>query len=94
MIVNSPSPCIVHIYAVMEDGSLASDEMKTAILAACNDENIRPLTDKVSVEDAELVQYDITMTYYLSRDSQRVPQRSRQMWSRLSRSSSLGSAHR
>ena len=53
----------------MEDGSLASDEMKTAILAACNDENIRPLTDKVSVEDAELVQYDITMTYYLSRDS-------------------------
>ena len=69
VIVNSPSPCVVHIYAVMEDGSLASEEMKAAILAACNSETVRPLTDKVSVEDVELVQYDITMTYYLSRDS-------------------------
>ena len=43
--------------------------MKAAILAACNDENIRPLTDQVSVEDAEEVTYNITMTYYLSRDS-------------------------
>ena len=50
VIVNSPSPCVVNIYAVMEDGSLA-------------------LTDKVSVEDVQLVTYDITMTYYLSRDS-------------------------
>ena len=43
--------------------------MKAAIMAACNDEDIRPLTDQVSVEDAELVTYNITMTYYLSRDS-------------------------
>ena len=69
IVVNSPEPCVVHIYAVMDDGSLASSEMKAAILAACNDENIRPLTDKVSAEDAEEVEYDITMTYYLSRDS-------------------------
>lgn len=69
VIVNSPSPCVVHIYAVMKDGTLASSEMKAAILAACNDEEIRPLTDQVSVEDAEEVTYNITMTYYLSRDS-------------------------
>ena len=54
---------------VMEDGSPASSEMKAAILAACNDEDIRPLTDQVSCEDVELVTYDINMTYYLSRDS-------------------------
>ena len=69
IVVNSPSPCVVNIYAVMKDGSLASSEMKAAILAACNDEEIRPLTDQVSVEDAEEVTYNITMTYYLSRDS-------------------------
>lgn len=69
IVVNSPEPCVVHIYAVMDDGSLASSEVKAAILEACNDESIRPLTDKVSVEDAEEVIYNITMTYYLSRDS-------------------------
>ena len=69
VVVNSPEPCVVNIYAVMKDGTLASAEMKAAILAACNDEDIRPLTDQVSVEDAELVTYNITMTYYLSRDS-------------------------
>jgi phage-related baseplate assembly protein len=69
VVVNSPSPCEVNIYAVMNDGTLASSEMKAAILAACNEEDIRPLTDQVSVKDAELVEYDITMTYYLSRDS-------------------------
>lgn len=69
IVVNSPEPCVVHIYAVMDDGSLASSEMKAAILAACNSEKIRPLTDLVSVEDAEEVTYNITMTYYLSRDS-------------------------
>lgn len=69
VVVNSPFPCEVNIYAVMNDGTLASSEMKAAILAACNEEDIRPLTDQVSVKDAELVEYDITMTYYLSRDS-------------------------
>lgn len=69
VVVNSPTPCVVHIYAVMKDGTLASSETKAAILDACNDEDIRPLTDFVSVEDAELVTYDINMTYYLSRDS-------------------------
>ena len=69
VVINSPEPCVVHIYAVMDDGTLASAEMKAAILAACNDEDIRPLTDQVSVEDVDLVTYNINMTYYLSRDS-------------------------
>ena len=69
VVVNSPEPCVVHIYAVMDDGTPASSEMKAAILAACNDEDVRPLTDQVSVEDVELVYYNINLTYYLSRDS-------------------------
>ncbi len=69
IVVNSPTACVVHIYAVMDDGTPASSEMKAAILAACNEEDIRPLTDQVSVEDVELATYNIDMTYYLSRSS-------------------------
>ena len=69
VVVNSPEPCVVHIYAVMDDGTPASEEMKAAILEACNDEDVRPLTDQVFVRDVELVYYNINLTYYLSRDS-------------------------
>lgn len=69
VVVNSPEPCEVHIYAVMNDGTPASEEVKNAILEACNSEDVRPLTDLVSIRDVELVSYDIDLTYYLSRDS-------------------------
>ena len=39
--------------------------MKGKVLAACNADEKRPLTDQVFVEDAETVSYDINFTYYL-----------------------------
>lgn len=66
--VNSPTPGDVNIYAIMSDGSIASEEMKTAIHAACNSDDVRPLTDHVYVEDPEIVEYDVDLTYYLSSD--------------------------
>ncbi len=60
----SPEPCVVKIYLLMRDGKLASDEMKAAVLAACNADEVRPLTDRVSVEDPESVEYDVEFTYY------------------------------
>lgn len=62
---NSPEPCHVNIYAVMQDGSLASEEIKTAIAAACSAEYVRPMCDLVSVEDPEAVSFDIDFTYYI-----------------------------
>ena len=49
----------------MKDGSLAGEEIKRAVLEACNDDERRPLSDLVYVRDAEIVKFDVTLTYYL-----------------------------
>ncbi len=69
VIVTSPVPGYVNIYALMNDHSIAGQEIKDAIYAACNDAERRPLTDYVTVADPEVVKYDIDLTYYLSEDS-------------------------
>lgn len=60
----------VYIYALMNDGTIATDTIKEAIYDTCSKENVRPLTDCVKVMDAEIVDYDIDFTYYVSEDSQ------------------------
>lgn len=67
----SPEPGVVALYVLMVDGALAGEEMKSRVLAACNDEERRPLTDLVRVEDADVVNYDISFTYYIQTDSQK-----------------------
>lgn len=64
---NSPTPGEVRIYVLMEDGTIAGQEVKNAVLAACNADETRPLTDHVLVSDPETVEYDIDTTYYLNR---------------------------
>ena len=55
VIVDSPSPGVIKLYVLMEDGTPASQEMKQAVLAACSADTVRPLGDQVLVEDAETV---------------------------------------
>lgn len=59
----------VDLYVLMDDGTIAGSEVKNAVLAACNDDSVRPLTDYVSVLDPDTETYNITFTYYISRDS-------------------------
>lgn len=61
----SPTPCVVNLYVLMNDGTIAGEEIKRAVLEACSENERRPLADLVSVEDAEIVPYDISFTYYL-----------------------------
>ena len=65
VMANSPFPGEVKIYVLMEGGTLAGEEMKNKVLAACSEDTKRPLTDHVFVEDAEVVPFDINFTYYL-----------------------------
>ncbi len=65
VVPNSPSPGVVKIYILMNDGTLAGEEIKNRVLAECSADERRPLTDHVLVEDAEIVRYDIKFTYYL-----------------------------
>lgn len=57
----------VYIYALMGDGTIADTVIKNAIHDTCNEDSIRPLTDIVSCKDAEMIDYDIDLTYYIKR---------------------------
>ena len=65
VVVNSPSPGEIRIYVLMDDGTIATTEMKAAVLEMCNAEDKRPLTDHVLVEDPDTVEYNIDLTYYI-----------------------------
>lgn len=58
-------PGKVAIYALMNDGSIASEETKDAIAKACREDSKRPLTDHVSVKDPDEVSYRVELTYYI-----------------------------
>lgn len=63
--VTSPEPGEVNIYPLCEGGELPSATLRAAVLAACNDERIRPLTDEVTVLSPTVQNYNITATYYI-----------------------------
>ena len=69
VIANSPTPGVIKLYVLMRGGELAAEEVKAKVLAACNADEVRPLTDQVFVEDAETVSYDVEFTYYTQKDS-------------------------
>lgn len=69
VVVTSPSAGEVNIFALMADHTIAGAEIKQRIYDACNADEVRPLTDYVQVEDPEVVEYDVELTYYTSRES-------------------------
>lgn len=69
VVANSPSAGMVDLYVLMDDGSIATTEIKNAVLAACSGETVRAFTDFVSAKDPQTVSYDITFTYYVPKDS-------------------------
>ena len=69
VVANSPVAGTVDLYVLMDDGTIAQTEVKKAVLAACNADTVRPLTDLVSVKDPDTVDYDISFTYYIPRDA-------------------------
>lgn len=66
VIPTSPTPGEVHLYVLMNDGTIATEEVKSNVLSACSADTVRPFTDYVLVKDPETVPYDIDLTYYLT----------------------------
>ncbi|HBV7911581.1 TPA: baseplate J/gp47 family protein [Klebsiella pneumoniae] len=60
----SPAEVVVAVLSTEGDGT-ASAELLAAVAAAVNDEEVRPLGDRVTVQSAEIVEYDIDATLYL-----------------------------
>ena len=60
----SPAEVVVAVLSTEGDGT-ASAELLAAVVAAVNDEEVRPLGDRVTVQSAEIVGYEIDATLYL-----------------------------
>ncbi|HBQ3059796.1 TPA: baseplate J/gp47 family protein [Klebsiella pneumoniae] len=60
----SPAEVVVAVLSTEGDGT-ASAELLAAVAAAVNDEEVRPLGDRVTVQSAEIVPYNIDATLYL-----------------------------
>ena len=64
-------PGYVNIFAIMTNGEIADDGTKNAILEAYKDDKDRPLTNIVEVLDPMIVDFNIELTYYIDRSSQK-----------------------
>ena len=61
-------PGNVYIHPLLTDGKLPQTEFLEALTAYLNADTIRPLTDKLMVSAPTAVNYQITATWYLSKD--------------------------
>ena len=59
--VDSNQPGTVQIYPLMSGGVIPGPEVLAQVLAVCNGDRVRPLTDTVSVFAPEVVNYDIVV---------------------------------
>ena len=64
--VVSPSPGEVHVYFICEGGELPDDILLEKVKAVTANDNIRPLTDRVSVLAPDTADYNIEFTYYIA----------------------------
>lgn len=65
--VSSPKPCEVEVRVLLKDGSLPSQALLDGILEYLDDDTIRPLTDQVKVLAPYTREYDLDVTYYISK---------------------------
>lgn len=66
VVVTSPSACAVNVYILMEDGSLPTEAVREALREYLSADELRPLTDQVTVLSPSTVNFDIDVTYYIS----------------------------
>lgn len=62
----SPTPACVTISVLSREGDgTASDDLLSVVAATLNDEEVRPVADRVTVQSAEIVPYQIDATLYI-----------------------------
>lgn len=62
----SPTPACVTISVLSREGDgTASDDLLSVVATALNDEEVRPVADRVTVQSAEIVPYQIDATLYI-----------------------------
>lgn len=61
-----PTPGTVDVRPVLSGGELPAETVLEAVRRALSAEDVRPLTDTVTVQAPELVPYELRLTWYLS----------------------------
>ena len=63
----SPEPCEVTVTVLSSEGEgVASPELLAAVATGLNDENVRPLGDRVTVQSAEIIHYRIDAILHMN----------------------------
>lgn len=65
--IYSPGGNKINIYPLMVGGALPDEDTLARVLAACNADNVRPMSDVVEVLAPERVEYDIELKYYCTK---------------------------
>lgn len=72
--VLSPQPAYVDVVLMSRNGNgRADNEMIQSVATALNDEDVRPVADRVSVKSAEIVEYEINAILHLYRGPTKEP---------------------
>lgn len=67
VLVYSNDPVDVVIEFIMNDGELPSESMLLGVQKFLSDEQIRPLTDRVTVKAPETVEYKVNVKYFVNK---------------------------
>ena len=68
--VRSPSPGEVEVRPLLAGGEIPGEELLEQVEAVLSDENVRPLTDHVTVVAPAKKGYNLDLTYWIARDHQ------------------------
>lgn len=63
--VNSPNPAYIDIYPLLNNGEVPNQAILDLILETLNENTVRPLADRVSVQAPNIVPYGLNVTYYV-----------------------------
>ncbi|NLU09451.1 MAG: baseplate J/gp47 family protein [Tepidanaerobacter acetatoxydans] len=66
---HSPSPGVVEVVPLLENGDIPTDEIIEQVYEICNSKEIRPLTDKLVVSKPPVVYYDLNVEYWISEEN-------------------------
>lgn len=68
--IDVPEACTVDIYPLMTGGALPDDETLAKVAAVCSADDVRPMTDKVTIKAPTATTYDIELKYYCTKDNE------------------------
>lgn len=73
VVATSPTPGVVDIRILLQNGELATDAFLEETKEKLNADDIRPLTDIVTVANPETVDFSVDVTFYITKGSSTSP---------------------